>query len=91
MPRPTVAETALPGYDSISWIGLLAPAGTPSAIIEKIAADTKWAMELPDIRDKFLAQGATPVGSTPGEFADLITRDRERYAKIIQEKNITAD
>ena len=88
---PTIAETALPGYDSISWIGLLAPAGTPSEILDKIAADTKWAMELPDIREKFLAQGATPVGSTAAEFAELIARDKDRYAKIIKEKNITAD
>ena len=88
---PTLAETALPGFNSSSWIGLLAPAGTPQAIIDKIAADVSEALKAQDLRQQFIDQGALPVGSTPKEFQALIDNDRRRYAKIINEKNITVD
>jgi tripartite-type tricarboxylate transporter receptor subunit TctC len=88
---PTLAETALPGFNSSSWIGLLAPAGTPQAIIDKVAADVKEALKAPELRQQFIDQGALPVGSTPNEFQALIDNDRRRYAKIINEKNITVD
>ena len=88
---PTLAETALPGFNSSSWIGLLAPAGTPQAVIDKVAADVKEALKEPDLRQQFIDQGALPVGSTPKEFQALIDNDRRRYAKIINEKNITVD
>jgi tripartite-type tricarboxylate transporter receptor subunit TctC len=88
---PTLADTALPGFNSSSWIGLLAPAGTPQAVIDKVAADVKEALKEPDLRQQFIDQGALPVGSTPKEFQALIDNDRRRYAKIINEKNITVD
>ena len=88
---PTLAETALPGFNSSSWIGILAPAGTPQAVIDKVADDVKQALKEPDLRQQFIDQGALPVGSTPKEFQALIDNDRRRYAKIIIEKNITVD
>jgi len=88
---PTVAESALPGFNSISWIGLLAPAGTPQPVINKVAGDIRAILETPEVRDRLIAQGATPVASSPAEFKALIETDRARYAKIIIEKGITAD
>jgi tripartite-type tricarboxylate transporter receptor subunit TctC len=88
---PTLNETALPGFNSSSWIGLLAPAGTPQAIVDKIAADVKETLKAQDLRQQFIDQGALPVGSTPKEFQALIDNDRHRYAKIITEKNISVD
>lgn len=88
---PTFAESGLPGYDSISWIGLLAPAGTPKEIVDKIAADTKWAIEDTDLGEKLIKQGATPLFLGPPAFADLIATDRARYGKVIVEKNIVAE
>ncbi|NVO15346.1 MAG: tripartite tricarboxylate transporter substrate binding protein [Rhodoplanes sp.] len=88
---PTVAETGLPGFDSISWIGLLAPAGTPKDIVDQIAADTKWAIEETDLGEKLIKQGATPLFLGPAAFADLIAKDRTRYGKVIVEKNIVAE
>jgi len=88
---PTLAESGLPGFNSASWIGLLAPAKTPQPIVDKIARDVQAVLADADVRKKLLDQGATPVGSTPAEFKSLIEADRERYAKIIKEKNITAD
>jgi tripartite-type tricarboxylate transporter receptor subunit TctC len=85
---PTAAETGLPGYNSISWIGLLAPGGTPQPIVDKIAADVKAVLAEPATRQQFIDQGALPVGSTPAEFKALIDTDRARYGKIIVEKDI---
>jgi tripartite-type tricarboxylate transporter receptor subunit TctC len=88
---PTLAETVLPGFNSSSWIGLLAPAGTPQAIVDKIAADVREVMQIPELRQQFVDQGAVPVGSTPAQFQSLIDSDRTRYARIIREKNIAVD
>jgi tripartite-type tricarboxylate transporter receptor subunit TctC len=88
---PTIAEAGIPGFNSISWIGLLAPAGTPDAIVSKIADDVRAILAVPDVRERLTAQGAVPVGSTPAEFTALIATDRARYAKIIAEKGIKAD
>lgn len=87
---PTLAETEIPGFFSISWIGLLAPAGTPKNIIDKIAKDVQEIVAAPEMRERFIAQGATPIGNTPAQFQALIDSDTKRYAKIIAEKNITA-
>jgi tripartite-type tricarboxylate transporter receptor subunit TctC len=88
---PTIAESGLPGYNSISWIGVLAPAGSAPAIVEKIAKDVIEVVLRPDVREKLIAQGAIPVGSSPAEFTALIAQDKARYARIIAEKHITAE
>jgi tripartite-type tricarboxylate transporter receptor subunit TctC len=88
---PTLAETVSPGFNSSSWIGLLAPAGTPPAVVDKIAADVREVMQVPELRQQFIDQGAVPVAGTPAQFQSLIDNDRRRYAKIIEEKNIAVD
>ena len=85
---PTLAESGVPGYESGSWIGLLAPAGTPPAIVAKIAADVKDIMAQPDAQQTFISQGAIPKSWTTAQFIALIEADKKRYARIIQEKNI---
>jgi len=88
---PTLAESGLAGFNTGSWIGLVAPAGTPKDIIEKVARDVREIVTSAEVRDQLVAQGATPVGGTPSEFAALIDNDRKRYAQIIKERNITAE
>ena len=92
---PTIAEggmdIGLAGYESGSWIGILAPTGTPQAIINKIAFDVKEVLSHQETKDAFAKQGANPVGSTPAQFKALIDADLKRYTKIIQEKNISID
>lgn len=87
----TVAESGVPGYISTFWIGVLAPAGTPMAIVDKIAKDIHRAVTTPDVQHKLIEQGAVPVGSSPAQFRSLIDSDRRRYGRIIQEKNIAAE
>jgi tripartite-type tricarboxylate transporter receptor subunit TctC len=86
---PTLVESGYPGYEASSWIGLLAPAGTPPSLVEKIAADVREVVARPDVRDRFIAQGATPDAEGPAHFKGVIDGDRARWAKIIREKNIT--
>jgi tripartite-type tricarboxylate transporter receptor subunit TctC len=88
---PTLAEAGLRGFNTGSWIGIVAPTGTPREIVEKVARDVREVVTSPEVRDQLVAQGATPVGGTPAEFAALIDNDRKRYAQIIRDRNITAE
>ena len=88
---PTLAESGLPGFNSISWIGLLAPAGTPKEIVDRIAADLREVLAAEDVRQRLTELGAVPAPGTPAQFAQLIETDRQRYAKIIRERGITVD
>jgi len=88
---PTIAESGYAGFDTGSWIGLLAPAGTPVAIINKVSADLRDVLALPDTKNTLITQGATPWPMTPEQFAARIKSDRQRYGKIIEENNLSAD
>ena len=88
---PTLAEAGVAGFNSISWIGLLAPAGTPMQITDQVAADVRAVLAQDDVKRKFVELGAVPAGTTPAAFAKLIDDDRKRYAQIIQDRKITAE
>ncbi|VTU34255.1 Bug family tripartite tricarboxylate transporter substrate binding protein [Variovorax sp. PBL-E5] len=88
---PTLAEAGVPNAVSGSWIGLLAPAGTPQAIVDKIAADVKTVLAVPATRQSLIEQGAVPRGTSPAELKAQIDADRLRYGKVIREKNIGVD
>jgi len=85
---PTVAET-LPNYKYESWFGVLAPAGTPQAILTKVSEDIAKVLEMPDVREKLLAQGSIPSPTTPAEFDAINKSDTERYCKILKDAGIT--
>lgn len=88
---PTVAESGLPGFDTGSWIGMLAPAGTPPAIVDKISADVREVLAQADTSQKLINQGATPMGTTPAVFKARIDSDRQRYGRIIQDSAIRVE
>jgi tripartite-type tricarboxylate transporter receptor subunit TctC len=88
---PTLAEAGVKDAESGSWIALLAPAGTPAAIIERSNADIREAVSLPDVREKLIAQGAVPQASTPKELQSLIDADLKRYGRIIREQGLKAE
>jgi tripartite-type tricarboxylate transporter receptor subunit TctC len=87
---PTIAET-LPGYEMFGWIGLMAPAGTPSAITERISAETRKIMSDPEIRKRFLAAGMEPEGNTPAEFAVFLRNQNDRYGSIVKQAHVRLD
>jgi len=88
---PTMMEAALPGYETGSWLGLLAPAGTPQAIIDKIATDVRDIVSEADTREKFISQGALPRAMSNAQFIALIATEKMRYAKLIADKNIRTE
>ncbi len=85
---PTVAEAGVPGYDSGAWFGLLAPAGTPKAIVDQLAIETARILKLPDVSKRISELGAEPVGSTPAEFTALIKSEIAKWAKVIKDANV---
>jgi tripartite-type tricarboxylate transporter receptor subunit TctC len=88
---PALAEGAVPGFNSISWIGLLAPAGTPRDIVEKISADVRDLIASDEVKNRLVELGGVPRANTPAQFAQMIDADRKRYAEIIRERKITLD
>ncbi len=88
---PTVAESGLSGYESGSWLAVLAPAATPKDIVDRIAADMKAVLADEATRQALIQQGAIPRSSTPAQLQALIDSDRKRYERIIRDKNIGID
>jgi tripartite-type tricarboxylate transporter receptor subunit TctC len=88
---PTLEEAGITGAESGSWLGLLAPAGTPQPIVDKISRDLQQVLAMPEVQQQLLAQGAVAKGGTPADFANLIASDRKRYARVILENNLSAD
>ena len=88
---PTLAEAGVKDAESGSWIAILAPTGVSSSVVEKINADIKEAVALPEVREKLIAQGAVPQASTPKELQALIDADLKRYGRIIREQGLKAE
>jgi len=87
---PTVAET-LPGFAAQSWVGMLAPAGTPKEIVARLHAEVARALADPDVRGKLAAQGFDMVGSTPGEFLAFARTESEKWAKVIRDYQVRVE
>ena len=88
---PTLAEAGVPGYEATSWNGIFAPAGTPRPIINKIHAEVVNALNSPDVREKLLAVGSEPVGSTPEAFLAHVKLELGRWGKLIRDNNIRSE
>ena len=78
---PAIAET-LPGYEAIQWYGLLAPAGTPREIVNKVQAETARILVLPEVKARLAADGADAVGNRPEEFAAYIRTEIAKWGKV---------
>ena len=88
---PTFAEAGLPGFDVSTWNGVLAPAGTPRAIVDKLSAEIGVMLTAPGAREKLEALGMTTIISTPEQFAAMIRSDQATYLKVIKTANIRLD
>jgi tripartite-type tricarboxylate transporter receptor subunit TctC len=82
---PTIAEAGVPGYDANAWFGIFAPAGTPPAVVNRLNADIVRIVKLPETRDRFLALGAEPVGSTAEGFGAFFRNEIAKWAKVVKE------
>ena len=86
---PTIAEAGVPGYEAVTWFGLLAPAGTPREIVSRLHADVVRALQDPAVKKRFIDDGAEPTPSgSPEEFAALIRAEIAKWARVIRDAGI---
>ncbi len=85
---PTMAESGYPGFEAVPWFGLLAPAGTPPAIIDKLHDETIKVLAMPDVRKTMEQQGLDIIGNSPADFAAVIKTETPQWAKVIKEAGI---
>src|SRR5580698_4902656 len=85
---PTMAESGFPGFEAVPWFGLLAPAGTPKDVLEKLHDETVKALAMPEVRKKFDDLGLEPVGNTPAEFTAVMKKETPEWAKVIKDAGI---
>jgi tripartite-type tricarboxylate transporter receptor subunit TctC len=88
---PTIAESGLPGYDVTPWFAVFVPANTPKSIIAKLNRSLITSMGAPEIKEKFEAIGAEPIGSSPEELATYLNKEIERWGRVITVNNIKSD
>jgi tripartite-type tricarboxylate transporter receptor subunit TctC len=88
---PTIAEAGVPGYDVAEWNGVMAPAGTPPAIIARLHQEIVKTLALPEIKERFAGVGAHPVGNTPQEFSAFIKKELATWSKVVKTAGIRAD
>lgn len=84
----TFAESGVGGYESELWFGLIAPAGTPMQVVQKINAEIIRILGVPEVRERLVAEGTRPIGNTPEQFAELLVKDQEKWTRIFRETGI---
>lgn len=82
---PTVAESGVPGFKNVTWHSVVVPIGTPKPIVKRLNAELVKIVHLADVKERFLAQGLTPVGSTPEQMSALIREESKEYAKLVKD------
>lgn len=88
---PTISESGLPGYDVAGWFGVLAPAGTPRDIVNKLSAEIAQILSLPDVKARYALIGAEPGPASPDEFSRFIALEIGKWAKVIKDSGIKAE
>ena len=89
---PTIAEAAkLPGYEATSWFGIVAPANLPPEILKQTSATLMKAINSPEVREKYLAMGAEPVGNTPAQFTTFIKNEIAKWTKVVKDSGAKVD
>ena len=88
---PTVAEAGVPGYEATIWLGIMAPKGTPQAIVEKLNAEIRKVVNAPAVKETWAKQGAVPMNMTPAEFGAYLEKDIVKWANVVKTANIKVD
>jgi tripartite-type tricarboxylate transporter receptor subunit TctC len=88
---PTIAEAGVPGFEVVQWFGMLAPANTPRDIVAKLNAGVVRTLQDASVKERFLSDGAEPIGSTPEQFGAVIAADLRKWAKVIRDAGIKLD
>jgi tripartite-type tricarboxylate transporter receptor subunit TctC len=85
---PTIAEAGVPGYEATIWLGIMAPAGTPKPVVDKLNAEINKVLSKSEVKEMWAQQGAEPMIMSPGEFEKYLHGDIEKWAKVIQSAGI---
>ena len=85
---PTVAAAGVPGYEANNWNGVVAPAGTPRAVIERLRREIKAAVDAPEMRERLLQNAFEPIADTPAEFARYLATERVKWGKVVREAQV---
>jgi tripartite-type tricarboxylate transporter receptor subunit TctC len=88
---PTVAESGVPGYESLSWSGIAVPAGTPRAVVDRLNKDFNSILATAEMRQKLAEQGAETIGGAPEVFAQHVRAEREKWSRLIRQNNIVVN
>jgi tripartite-type tricarboxylate transporter receptor subunit TctC len=88
---PTFSESGLPGFEVTAWDGILAPAGTPTAVIDRLNAAIRQALDDPELRETLLSRGAQPVAGSPADFARHIRSESEKWAQVVHASGAKID
>jgi tripartite-type tricarboxylate transporter receptor subunit TctC len=88
---PTIAESGVPGYESVGWFGLLAPAATAKEVVARISSDANRVLAEPEVKQRLLALGAEPSGNTPEQFARYIREDQAKWSRLMRERGIAPE
>lgn len=88
---PTVAESGLPGYEAMPWLGLVAPAGTPPAVVDRLHREVSAVLKEAEVRERFKGWGLDIIGNSPAEFSSFLRRDIDQWARVIKSANIKAE
>jgi tripartite-type tricarboxylate transporter receptor subunit TctC len=88
---PTVSEAGVPGYDAVIWLGIMAPAGTPKAVVDRLNAEIRKIVEGPEMKGAWDKQGAVAMSMSPDEFGRFMREDIEKWAKVVKISGAKAD
>jgi tripartite-type tricarboxylate transporter receptor subunit TctC len=88
---PTAAEAGVPGYEATIWLGLMAPAGTPRPILERLSAEVNKVLNAPDVKENWGRQGAVPMAMAPDEFGKFVREDVTKWAKLVKDTGMKVD
>ena len=88
---PTIAEQGVPGYAAVQWYGLMAPGGTPKAVIDKLYQSVAYALKDSQVQKRFAASGAVPIGNTPEQFAAVMKSDTEKWGKVVKAAGLSPE
>ena len=88
---PTVIEAGVPGFAVTQWHALMAPRGTPKAIVERLSAEIHKAVLRPDVASRFAQDGTEAIGSSPRQFGEHLQRERDQWSRVVKASNIRAE
>jgi len=88
---PTVAESGYPGFEVNSWVGLLAPAGTPRAVVDRLPAEVRKAVTEPAFQQRLREQGLTGIANTPEQFAAVLRTEQDKWARLVRERRLSLE